>query len=102
MIHMITDTASQAFEQLFSLPEKHSLTLSSSRSKTRNSTVYETRWFDEHDVNGMLVARFYTWSHQGLKPPYRKQLGWERYSLSGNVLDREVRYFKRNNNDYLH
>lgn len=102
MIHMITDTASLAFEQLFSLPEKHSLTLSSSRSKTRNSTVYETRWFDELDVNGTLVARFHTWSHHALKPPYRKQVGWERYSLAGKVVDREVRYSKRDNNDYLH
>ncbi len=102
MIHMITDTASLAFEQLFSVPEKHSLTLSSSRSKTRDSTVYETRWFDEFDVDGTLVARFHSWSHQALKPPYRKQLGWERYSLAGKVVDREVRYSKRDNNDYLH
>ena len=102
MIHMITDTAYQAFEQLFSVPEKHSLTLSSSRSKTRDSTVYETRWFDEFNADGKLVARFHSWSHHALKPPYRKQLGWERYGLSGNVLDREVRYSKRDNNDYVH
>lgn len=102
MIHMIRDTVSQAYEQLFALPDSHSLILSSCRSFTRNSTVYETRWLDEHDQSRKLIARFRTWTNQSLKPPYRKQIGWERYSLSGKLLDREVRYSKRANDEYLH
>ncbi len=102
MRHMIRDTASQAYERLFALPETHSLVLSSSRSITRDSTVYETRWLDEHDQSRKLIARFRTWTNQSLKPPYRKQVGWERYSLCGKLLDREIRYSKRPDNGYLH
>jgi len=102
MTRMITNTASQDYEQLFALPESHSLKLSSNRCTTRNSTVYETRWMDEYDVNDKLIARFRTWTNQAQKPPYRKQIGWERYSLTGKLLDREIRYSRRPDNEYLH
>jgi hypothetical protein len=99
---MISDTASPAYEQMFALPDKHSLKMASSRKVRRDSMVYETRWLDEHDARHKLISRFRIWTSQSLKPPYRKQLGWERFSLSGKLLDREVRYSKRATDDYLH
>ena len=99
---MISDQTSQAYEQMFVLPEQHSLKLSSSRKVKRDSMIFETRWLDEHDSHNKLIARFRTWTNLSLSPPYRKQVGWERFSLSGKLLDREIRYSKRPTDDYLH
>jgi hypothetical protein len=99
---MNRDPVTQAYEQLFALPDDHSLKLSGSRKVRRGSMVFETRWLDEHDARKKLIARFRTWTNQSLKPPYRKQVGWERFSLSGQLLDREVRYSRRATDDYLH
>jgi len=89
-------------EQMFGLEPEHSLVLSSQRRVKRDSTVYETRWLDERDEEKKLIARFRTWTNQALKPPYRKQLGWERYSPTGELLVREVRYSKRDDEEYVH
>ena len=92
----------QDYQKLFDLPEAHTLTISSTHHTERDSTVFETRWLEEHDQNNTLIARFRTWCNRSLVPPYRRQLGWERYCLSGNLLDREVRYSKRDDMQYLH
>ena len=99
---MIGDDTAQPYERLFALPAQHSLKLSSSNQVTRDNTVFETRWLDEHDEQQNLIARFRTWTNQSTTPPYRKQVGWERYSLSGELLDREVRYSMRETDEYLH
>ncbi len=99
---MSVDEKTQAYAQLFDLPEQHCLTLSSSNRVEQDSMVYETQWLEEHDASNTLIARFRTWKNRSLKPPYRKQSGWERFSLSGHLLDREVRYSKRDDMDYLH
>lgn len=92
----------QSYKQMFNLPKEHRLTITSHRQIEQNSTVFKTSWFDEHDEEENLIAQFRAWTNQSLKPPYRKQRGWERFSLSGELLDREVRYSKRPTNDYLH
>lgn len=90
------------YADLFDVPERHTLRLSRSKKIEQASVVYETQWFDEHDSDSKLVARFRSWTNNALSPPYRRQTGWERFSLSGNLLDREVRYSKRKDNDYVH
>ncbi|MGQ7844551.1 hypothetical protein ACUNV4_08750 [Granulosicoccus sp. 3-233] len=90
------------FRTLLDLPTEHSLTVSGSRRETRNGSEYESHWFEEHDAQAQLIARFRTWTRQSLRPPYRKQIGWERYSLKGELLDREVRYSRRPDTQYLH
>ena len=87
---------------MFALPPEHRLAESSTSKTNRQSTRYETRWLEEYDAHDQLVARFRTWIRQSLKPPYRKQIGWERFSLSGELLDREVRYSRRKDEGYLH
>lgn len=99
---MISDHSTQSYKVLLGIPEHHRLTLSDNKRVQRKSTVYETRWFEEQDEQGIAIARYRTWSNQCLKPPYRKQLGWERFSMSGNLLDREIRYSQRETNQYLH
>lgn len=99
---MTSEMTSPAYAELFDLPASHTLRLASTRKVKKDSVVYETCWLDELDDNLKLIARFRTWTNHSLTPPYRKQLGWERFSLSGNLLDREVRYSKRDNQEYLH
>ena len=88
--------------ELFDVPEGHTLKLASSKTIERNSVVHETRWLDELDAGSRLIARFRTWTSRSLKPPYRRQRGWEKFSVSGDLLDREVRYSKRDDMSYLH
>jgi hypothetical protein len=99
---MSTHTSTHYFEQLFGLSQSHSLTLSQSHAETRNDTVFEVQWLEEHNDECKLVARYRSWTKQSKKPPYRKQIGWERFCAKGQLLDREVRYSKRDKNDWLH
>ncbi|MEE9318841.1 MAG: hypothetical protein V3U76_00185 [Granulosicoccus sp.] len=92
----------QDYSLLFGIAPSHSLKESTRQRTQRDSIWFEVRWIDEHDDNKRLIARYRTWSNQSLKPPYKKQVGWERYSLSGELLDREVRYSKREYNGYIH
>lgn len=88
--------------KLVALSKGHSLKVSRSHQEKQASTHCETQWLDEHDEHGILIARLRTWTNRDLSPPYRQQLGWERYSLAGEMLIREIRYSKRSNNDYVH
>lgn len=99
---MTDDTLTDEFRERFALPDDHSLSVSGNRKETRNGSEFESRWLEEHDGQQQLVARFRTWTRQSLRPPYRRQVGWERYSLKGDMLDREVRYSRRSSLDYLH
>lgn len=92
----------QELSKVVELSEHHSLTVSRSHKETRGNTVYETQWLDERNEHNKLVARFRLWTNQSTKPPYRKQTGWERFSVNGALLDREIRYSKRDNNEWLH
>ncbi len=98
----MADDKTTQYAQLFDIPGHHCLTLLSSNRVERDSTVYETQWLNEHDGAQQLIARFRTWTNSSLKPPYRKQSGWERFSSNGDLLDREVRYSKRDDMEYLH
>ncbi len=90
------------YEQMFKLSERHSLSIARSHTETRGDTVFETQWLDERNEQDLLVARFRAWSNQSTQPPYRKQTGWERFSINGDLLDREILYSKRANNEWLH
>ncbi len=96
------ETTTRDYALLFALPAEHRLTESRSCKTSREGASYETRWLEEYDAHDQLVARFRTWTRQSLSPPYRKQVGWERFSLSGELLDREVRYSRRAIEGYLH
>jgi len=62
----------------------------------------QTRWLDERDAAGKLVARYRTWTRQLSLTPARFQFGWERWSLDGHLLDREVRYSTKSSKAGLH
>lgn len=99
---MSSNTSTYDLKQLFGLTRSHTLTLSRTDTQTCNDTEYKVQWLDEHDANEILVARYRSWSKQAKKPPYRQQTGWERFSIKGHLLAREVRYSKRETNDWLH
>jgi hypothetical protein len=94
--------ASQPFEHWFELPAEHHLEVTSHHRLQRGDSVLITRWMEQYDASKSLVARFRTWTRQGLKPPYQSQIGWERYSLTGEMLDREIRFARRTSQAYLH
>jgi len=103
MLSGMSDAKSRVcFEQLFDLPENHSLRPAGSYKLKRDCAIYETSWLNEIDDRQTLVSRYRTWTHRSLKPPYRRQTGWERFSPTGELLDREVRYSKRDDMQYLH
>ncbi len=92
----------EQFERLLKINDQHQLSVRSSHIEKRGNTQFQTHWLDERDAEQILVARIRAWTNESSHPPYRKQIGWERYSLKGDLLDREVRYSKRSNNDWLH
>ena len=88
----------------FSILPAHSLKESEedARSHKKTDAACDTKWFIEYDTEHKVVARYRSWISQCLKPPYKKQFGWERYSASGALLEREVRYHQRKSMEYLH
>ncbi len=86
----------------FDINPEHSLKQQNHSHVEKDQTHYETCWYVEQDDQKRVVARYRSWSNQAKLPPYRAQLGWERYSPEGTLLEREVRYSKRDTNDTLH
>ena len=90
------------YASLFGLAHGHRLRQQSRQQVERDGVHYETRWLNEFDTDNRLVARYRTWQNVAQNPPYRRQTGWEKYSLAGDLIDREVRYSKRESTDYVH
>lgn len=86
----------------FDISPTHTLKQQTVEQKERAQTLYETCWFVEKDDQNNTVARYRSWTNQSMQPPFRTQIGWERYSPSGTLLEREVCYSKRESTDYLH
>lgn len=79
----------------FNVDPTHSLSTQNQSQEQRSQTLYETCWYVETDKQKRIVARYRSWCNQALSPPYRAQIGWERYSPTGTLLTREVRYTKQ-------
>jgi len=95
----------QSLEEItirFDIDPSHSLKQQNHEQQEKGQTHYETCWYVEKDNQSRVVARYRSWSNQGKQPPYHAQIGWERYSPSGMLLEREVRYSKRGEDDILH
>ena len=90
------------YAALVGLDATHTLELASRSRRRIGPTVRETRWLDERDADARLVARYRTWFVRSARPPYRSELGWERFSPDGELLDREVRYATRASRLALH
>jgi len=80
---------------LVGLDEAHTLELATHTRTGDDDRSGETRWLAERDPDARLVARYRTWSTRSRRAPYRSESGWERWSLDGRLLDREVRYSTR-------
>lgn len=99
---MNTNTSIRHFEKLFGLPQNHSLTVFQTQTQTRNSTVFEVQWLEERNQDNTVIARYRSWTRHTQRPPYRRLKGWERFCITGELLDREVRYSQRDSNDWMH
>lgn len=86
----------------FDISPAHTLKQQEVAQKERAQSIHESCWFVEKDDKDNVVARYRSWTNQAIQPPYRMQIGWERYSPNGTLLEREVCYSKRASTDYLH
>jgi len=84
----------------FDIDPSHSLKQQNTEHYDQAQMHYTTRWYVEKDNKERIVARYRSWSNQAKLPPYREQIGWERYSPTGTLMEREVRYSKHS--DSLH
>lgn len=95
----------QSLEDLvvrFDINPSHTIKQQNHDQQNQGKTHYETCWYIEKDADNRVVARYRSWSNQGTEAPYRLQLGWERYTPDGALLEREVKYASRKHNDALH
>jgi len=86
----------------FDIDPSHSLKQQNTEQHEQDQTHYTTCWYVEKDEHERIVARYRSWSNQAKQPPFRAQIGWERYSPTGTLMEREVRYSKQDNNTTLH
>jgi len=86
----------------FDIDPSHTLKQQNSEQMEKELTHYETRWYVEKDEQERVVARYRGWTNQSLNAPYRTQVGWERYSADGMLLEREVRYLTQDEQTQLH
>lgn len=86
----------------FDINPEHTLKQQNHEQLAQDDTHYETCWYIEKDEQKRIVARYRSWSNQGMHAPYRLQLGWERYTPEGMLMEREVRYATRDDKDALH
>jgi len=86
----------------FGIDPSHSLKQQNAEHHDQEQTQCTTCWYVEKDEQERVVARYRSWSNQGKQPPYRSQIGWERYSPTGTLMEREVRYAKQGESITLH
>ncbi len=107
LVSMIQNNMALSHKEIirrFDIRPEHTLTEpeSDARVHKKHNAICDTKWFIELDNRQKVVARYRSWISRSLKPPYRQQFGWERYSASGELMDREVRYHERDTMEYLH
>ena len=90
------------YKALFGVHSSHTLQASRHVRPRHVDERGQTRWLDERDAAGKLVARYRTWTRELSLNPVRQQFGWERWSLDGHLLDREVRYSTKSSKAGLH
>jgi len=78
----------------FDIDPSHTLKQQNHQSVEKQNTFFETCWYVEKNEAEEIVARYRSWSNQGMQAPFRTQLGWERYTPDGELLEREVKYAK--------
>ena len=78
------------------------LSVLNTHKEVRNGTRYQTTWFSAINDSTRECHRYRVWLNEGMSPPYRKQQGWELFDSSGSVSDREIRYSKRADDEYVH
>ncbi len=88
--------------QRFEINPGHSITVQNQQANSNSIHHCETCWYLEKDASNTTIARYRTWTTTALLPPYRKQIGWERYTVDGRLLSREVRYSKQDQPSQLH
>jgi len=92
----------EAIIHRFDINPTHSLKQQNRQQQERSGKHYDTCWYVEKNAAQEIVARYRSWTNQALQAPYRSQIGWERYSPSGTLLEREVRYAELPKTDQLH
>lgn len=87
------------YRNLLAIKSGHLLELADSKRTSAEAGERESHLFKELNDNQELVAHYRVWNHQSNRPPFRLQKGWEKYSPTGELLIREVRYSRLQEDD---
>jgi len=91
-----------SYRQLLSVADDHTLELAHSHVPNSSTEERESHLLRERDGHLRVVAHYRVWTKQSLRPPYRRQRGWEKYSTAMKLLDREIRYSLPENGATVH
>lgn len=73
------------FEQVFKIPGNH--TLVEIELAVKGATAPSDLWLhEEYDSFGNLVAKYASWKFASLKPIFKSQSGFKKYSPFGQLL----------------
>lgn len=97
---MSVDT--ESFRLLLAVDATHTLEIADSHILDKRGMEQESHLLLERDSDNKLIAHYRVWTHQSLKPPYRRQRGWEKYTPGMTLLDREIRFSTPENGNTLH
>ncbi|PID62258.1 MAG: hypothetical protein CSB44_03965 [Gammaproteobacteria bacterium] len=101
----LVDATPVAPEALLGLPTGHRLELIRETNDAGLSRPVrrKVQWLEEFDADNRSVAHYRLWRERGTQPPYRRELGWERFaSDDGRLLDREVRITRQQVGEQVH
>lgn len=93
------ETKTDKYRQLLSIRSGHLLELADSKQTKDTPSKRESHLFKEIGPDNKLLAHYRVWTQQSSQPPFRQQNGWEKYSPDGELLVREVRYSRLQEED---
>ncbi len=80
---------------LLTIDTDHALVIIDQFTRASANLARESCLLHELGDDQTLIAFYRVWVHRSLCHPFRAERGWEKYSPSGKLLDREVRYSRQ-------
>lgn len=78
--------------EIFAIAPEHELELLDARERTNGSNERYSKLYREHDSSQTTLALYRVWERTGLAPPHPREQGFEKLTIRGQLVDREVRY----------
>ncbi len=78
--------------EIFAIAESNNVELCDSRERRVNSGYRTSQFYKERDSSDRVVAHYRVWTACQNRKVARTQAGFEKFSVKGELQDREVRY----------